>query len=584
MRDVLTLLISELKPYRRTIIVCSLLAMLAAAFDTLAPVALGRGFDLAGKHTPLFWYGSALLVWLVLRSIGEYLRSYIAYRGERVSSAVSEGYVARTLAIFLNKPLAFHYGKRGPEMSDKVMELRYTLENIIGAIVFDLVPAAIGTVAIIGYIITIEWRIALVLLTAIVAFVAYTFKTTPRILSNHRDWDEARRKIANVSWDALKNVLVVKSTTNEQFVGGLVEKYVRAMEPVVEKDLSYDRSVRDKQNLIIAFGSFAAVGIGVMDFRNGTFTLGHLTTIVAYAFTVFGYVRFCQWQARSYLRLVKSYAAVKSLHDESPEDFVSGEERRIAGDVEFRGVRFRYREDKSALEEVSFTVRCGERVAIVGESGEGKTTMVDILGRYYIPQSGEILIDGRDAREINLRSLRSQMAYVPQDLTLFHESIGFNIRYGRPDATDEDVREAARLTRLDTFIEGLPEKYDTIVGERGMKLSGGERQRVAIARAFLRDPSILVLDEPTAHLDSTTEEYVRQSLEMLMQGRTTFVIAHRLRTVMDADRILVLKDGRIVETGTHAQLAKKLDGAYAALLKAQGGLNGPDTSAETLSA
>ena len=583
MRDVLTLLITELKSHRRTILVCSLLAMLAAAFDTLAPVALGRGFDLASKHTPLFWYGSALLVWLGLRMVGERIRSYITYQGERVATSVGESYVSRTLAVFLDKPLAFHYGKRGPEISDKVMQLRYILDNLIGAVVFDLIPAAIGTVAILCYISTIEWRIAFVLAASIAAFVAYTFKTTPQILANQKEWNEANRKIANVSWDALKNVLVVKSTTNEEMVGKLVEKHTRAMEPVAEKDLSYDRRVRDNQNLIIAFGSFVAVGIGVMDFRNGTFTLGHLTTIVAYAFTVFGYVRFCQWQARSYLRLVESYAAVKMLRDEPSEDFVSGEDCRIAGDVEFREVRFRYREDKSALENVSFTVRRGERVAIVGESGEGKTTMVDLLGRYYIPQSGEILIDGRDAREINLRSLRAQMAYVPQDLTLFHESIGFNIRYGRPDATDEDVREAARLTRLDIFIEGLPEKYETVVGERGMKLSGGERQRVAIARAFLRDPSILVLDEPTAHLDSTTEEYVRQSLEMLMQGRTTFVIAHRLRTVMDADRILVLKDGRIVETGTHTQLAKKSGGAYAALLKAQGGLHGTGTSAETLS-
>jgi ATP-binding cassette subfamily B protein len=167
------------------------------------------------------------------------------------------------------------------------------------------------------------------------------------------------------------------------------------------------------------------------------------------------------------------------------------------------------------------------------------------------------------------------MAYVPQDLTLFHESIGFNIRYGRTDATDAEVAAAAQFAKLDAFIEELPEKYATLVGERGMKLSGGERQRIALARAFLRDPRILVLDEPTAHLDSKTEEHVRQSLETLMRGRTTFIIAHRLRTVMDADKILVLKDGRIAESGTHAELVQK-NGAYAALLKAQGGFISPD--------
>jgi ATP-binding cassette subfamily B protein len=263
------------------------------------------------------------------------------------------------------------------------------------------------------------------------------------------------------------------------------------------------------------------------------------------------------------------YHDLVKLLDVPSEDMKSGRDVTVRGTVEFRNIRFRYREDRPALEDVSFTVRHGERVALVGESGEGKTTLVDLLGRYYMPQSGEILIDGTPSGDINLRSLRSQMAYVPQELSLLHDTIETNIRLGRLDATKEEIRRAARLAHLTEFIEKLPDGWETKVGERGLKLSGGERQRVALARAFLRDPKILILDEPTSNLDSKTEAFIQESLAELMRGRTTFIIAHRLKTVADADRILVLKDGRIVEQGTHEELLRRPDGAYRALLKAQ---------------
>jgi ABC-type multidrug transport system fused ATPase/permease subunit len=313
--------------------------------------------------------------------------------------------------------------------------------------------------------------------------------------------------------------------------------------------------------------------------RAGSLTFGQFSAVSAYTIGVFGYVRWVQWQMRNLTRATATHRDLAKILEEPEEDFLSGQPIDLKGGIEFRNVRYRYREDVPVLEDITFRIAPGERVAVVGESGEGKTTLIDLIGRYHLPQDGAILYDGIDASNVNLSSLREQIGLVPQDLPLLHESLGENIRYGRPNATDEELREAARLASLDAFISALPDGYDTIVGERGLKLSGGQRQRVALARAFLRNPKILILDEPTSNLDSKTEEEIQRSLETLMRGRTTFIIAHRLRTVRDANRILVIKNGRIVEQGRHEELVAK-NGPYAALLRSQTGLVAPDEMKE----
>jgi ATP-binding cassette subfamily B protein len=214
------------------------------------------------------------------------------------------------------------------------------------------------------------------------------------------------------------------------------------------------------------------------------------------------------------------------------------------------------------LSGVSLEARAGQRIALVGPSGAGKSTLVSLLLRFYEPDSGRILIDGRDAKEYDLHALRSQTAVVPQDVLLFGGSIGENIAYGKPGATQAEIEEAARQANAHDFITAFPEGYETRVGERGVQLSGGQRQRVAIARAILRDPAVLLLDEATSSLDSESESLVLQALDRLMQGRTAVVIAHRLSTVRGADRIFVLKDGSVVEHGTHAELMQRPEGVY----------------------
>jgi subfamily B ATP-binding cassette protein MsbA len=225
-------------------------------------------------------------------------------------------------------------------------------------------------------------------------------------------------------------------------------------------------------------------------------------------------------------------------------------------------VNFGYKKQKAVVRNISFEVEVGESVALVGESGVGKTTLVDLVGRYYLPSRGRILIDGVDIRKIKLKSLRNQMAVVPQEVLLFNDTIKNNIRYGRTTATDEGVVAAAKVANAHEFIEGFPKKYDQLVGERGVKLSTGQKQRVAIARAILRNPKILILDEATSALDSASEKLVQEALRKLIKGRTTFIIAHRLSTIQHADKIIVLEKGKIAEMGTHQELMKNPKGIY----------------------
>jgi ABC-type multidrug transport system fused ATPase/permease subunit len=237
---------------------------------------------------------------------------------------------------------------------------------------------------------------------------------------------------------------------------------------------------------------------------------------------------------------------------------------RLRGDVEFEDVAFRYpsRKEVEVLRGVALRANVGERVALVGPSGAGKSTLVSLLLRFYDPDRGRILLDGRDARDYELLALRGQMAIVPQDVLLFGGSIGENIAYGRPGASEDEIIAAAREANAHDFIASFPEGYKTRVGERGVQLSGGQRQRVAIARAILRDPAVLILDEATSSLDSESEALVLQALDRLMQGRTSLVIAHRLSTVRKADRIFVLKEGTVIESGTHAELMGRDAGVY----------------------
>jgi ABC-type multidrug transport system fused ATPase/permease subunit len=277
-----------------------------------------------------------------------------------------------------------------------------------------------------------------------------------------------------------------------------------------------------------------------------------------------------------YAQLQKTIGASERVRDilsESSEVLLAEEVKpvRIYGDVAFENVSFAYpgRPDVPVLKGIDFRMEAGQKIALVGHSGAGKSTLVQLLMRYHTPSLGRVLVDGQDVQAYEVRQLRRNIGVVPQDVTLFGGSIGENIAYGKPGATEAEIREAARKANALEFIDTFPEGLGTVVGERGVKLSGGQRQRIAIARAILKDPAILVLDEATSSLDAESEKLVQEALDELMKGRTTIIIAHRLATIRKVDYIYVISEGRILEAGTHEQLADLENGLYQHLLKLQ---------------
>ena len=326
----------------------------------------------------------------------------------------------------------------------------------------------------------------------------------------------------------------------------------------------------------MGLGGLAVLAMGVWLVRDGQIAREQLPLVSVLALASFSPVTELARTMKQMMETLASSRRILAIHDESVPvqdgpGVTEGENRGLSTtpSVEFRNVAFAYSEgDPQALADASFTIGSGETVAIVGRSGAGKTTSAYLMMRFWDPQNGSIALEDHDLEEFRLDDLRGRMALVAQDTYLFNDTIIENIRLGRQDATDSEVEEAARQANADEFIESFPEGYDTRVGERGMQLSGGQRQRIAIARAILKNAPVLILDEATSHLDAISEATVRDALTRLMVGRTTVVIAHRLSTIRDADNILVLDQGRVIEQGTHRQLLDR-GGLYAQLVSAQ---------------
>ncbi|MEZ5299116.1 MAG: ABC transporter transmembrane domain-containing protein [Verrucomicrobiales bacterium] len=508
---------------------------------------------------------------LALQALIAFFRiRWLNFAGERALADLRRETYGRLIRL----PMAFFSERRVGELSSRLASDLMLMRDALMVTLPQLVRHGVILVGGLVFVFISSWKLALVMLACIPVVILTVALVGRRIRGFTRDAQDRLAESNVIVEETLQGVANVKAFTNEPYE---TARYGTAIERYLTSAL---RSAGAKAFFIafiifVLFGTVAFVvwyGAGML--RDGRLTSEEFLRFVLFSVFV-GAAMGSLPEVFSQLQgALGATDRIRDYLNEEPEDQSGeGEPSRLRGEVELRGVRFRYpsRPDVEVLRGVSFKAAPGERIAIVGPSGAGKSTVIGLLLGYYDPDEGSVLFDGTPSTEIPLRHRRAQIAIVPQEVLLFGGSIRDNIAYGKTGATEDEIVAAAKKANAHAFIEEFPEGYETLVGDRGIKLSGGQRQRIAIARAILADPAILVLDEATSSLDSESERLVQEALDTLMHGRTSIIIAHRLATVKDADRILVLRNGQAVESGTHEELSAKPEGVYRMLAELQFG-------------
>ena len=566
-------ILAYVRPYRWHLVLSAICLVLISLLGLAMPWAVQRLVDLVAvsqdfsQLNPLVLLLAAILG---LRSALGFVQTYlIAYAGERVVATLRREIYEHLLSL----SLGFFAGQRVGEI---VSRLSNDVQVIQGAITSNLVVllqqvvSAVGVIVIVGLM---NWRLTLLMGVAMPGMVLTTRLMGRRIRQIAFQVQDTLAEASAVVEETIGGIRIVKSFAREEHESA---RYRQKVETLFQAAMRRTRLYATLGPLISLFmyGSLILVlWVGGQEVLHGRLTPGQLVAFLFYAVMLTGPLGSFAGLYGQVQAALGATGRVFELLDTRPEIVDDPEAQPlppIVGHVAFQDVSFEYDPRQPVLQHVTLEARPGEIVALVGPSGVGKTTLVNLIPRFYDPTGGTITIDGHDIRRVTLRSLRDQIGIVPQETLLFSDTIANNIRYGRLDATQEEIEAAARAANAHDFIVNeLPDGYDTQVGERGIKLSGGQRQRVAIARAILKNPRILILDEATSSLDTESEQLVQEALERLMHpdgeksgGRTTFVIAHRLSTITNADRIVVLHEGRVVEQGTHAGLLAQEGSLY----------------------
>ncbi|MCG9063678.1 ABC transporter ATP-binding protein/permease [Laribacter hongkongensis] len=468
--------------------------------------------------------------------------------------------------------LRFHLERQTGGMSRDIERGTKGIGFLLNFTLFNILPTLLEIALVAGILLwRYDWYFAVVTIGTIVAYITFTLTVTEWRMVFRRSMNDLDSKANSKAIDALLNYETVKYFGNERYEIQRYDGNLASWEDSAVKNQTSLNFLNAGQGVIIAAGVTLLMGLAADGVVKGTMSIGDLVLVNAYLIQLYAPLNFLGFVYREIKHSLADMERMFTLLDVGEEvadrpDAVTLDSRSVA--IRFEHVDFGYDSKRQILHDVSFEIPAGHTVAVVGSSGAGKSTLSRLLFRFYDVNSGRISLNGRDLRDYSQASLRAHIGIVPQDTVLFNDSIYYNIAYGRPDASREEVIEAARAARIHEFVERLPDGYDTRVGERGLKLSGGEKQRVAIARTLLKNPPIMVFDEATSALDSETEKGIQSELTVISQDRTTLIIAHRLSTIVDADEIVVMEQGRIVERGNFRSLLEA-DGRFADMWRLQ---------------
>jgi ATP-binding cassette subfamily B protein len=559
------------RPYRRPLSGVIALALVLASLSAIDPLIMKYLFDELERRSGVTALGFIMAGLVVLELTRAGLQAWLGILSWDVRLGVEYTVRERVVSKLNSLPISFHQREGVGGTMNRVNQ---GVNGYVGAfsdVAFNLLPTLLYLILSVMAMLQMEWRLALavIVFTPLPALIGA--RAAPEQMRRERRLVERWSSIYSRFNEVLAGIMTVKGYVMEE------EEKRRFLEGVREGNEIFRRGVRTDnwtgtlRTLAATTARLAALALGGYFALRGEITIGTLVAFLGYIGGLFGPV---QGLTNAYQTFRRVSVSLETIFDILDADDLVGDSpgasdvQLLKGEVEFRNVSFGYQPGSAVLRGISLTARPGETIALVGPSGSGKTTLATLLQRFYSVSEGAITIDGVDIRDMTQHSLRSQIGVVFQDVHLFNDTVGANIAYGRPQATHDEIEAAARAAHAHEFIMDLPEGYSTIVRERGTRLSGGQRQRIAIARALLKNPPILILDEATSALDSESERLIQQALKTLLQGRTAFVIAHRLSTVRDADRIVVIKEGEIGEVGSHAELLAR-GGYYASLVARQ---------------